>query len=182
LTFTPRQGVHCAAAAIRPTGNQGKISMSTPSSVRRTGILTAFALSFAATMSVAQTSGTHTLYQRLGGYDFIAKFVDTAFPRVATQPQLHRLFVGHSIDSQMKQRQLIVDALCQATGGPCIYIGRPMGPLHDGLHITDSDWTEFMKIIDGTLVELKVPAVEQHDWNALFEQKFRPDVVEHTAK
>ena len=29
-----------------------------------------------------------TLYQRLGGYDAIAGFVDTAFPRVATNPQL----------------------------------------------------------------------------------------------
>jgi hemoglobin len=140
------------------------------------------AISLLPSSSLAQSAPARTLYQRIGGYDFIAKFVDTAFPRVATQPQLHRLFVGHSIDSQMKQRQLIVDALCQATGGPCIYIGRPMGPLHDGLHITASDWTEFMKIIDGTLVELKVPTGEQRDWNAMFEQKFRPHVVEHTVK
>ncbi len=55
----------------------------------------------------------HTLYARVGGYDFIARFVDSAFPRVAAQPQLHRLFQGHSIDSQLRQRQLIVDALCK---------------------------------------------------------------------
>jgi len=156
--------------------------MSRPSGVRKGAILAVFALSFAASMSMAQTGGTHTLYQRLGGYDFIAKFVDTAFPRVASQPQLHRLFVGHSIDSQMKQRQLIVDALCHATGGPCIYIGRAMVPLHEGLHITDSDWTEFMKIITGTLVELKVPAAEQREWVAMFDQKFKPDIVEGSAK
>jgi len=32
-----------------------------------------------------------SLYVRLGGYDFIAKFVDTAFPRVAAHTQLRRL-------------------------------------------------------------------------------------------
>jgi hypothetical protein len=50
-----------------------------------------------------------------------------------------------------------------------------MKPLHEGLHITDSDWTEFMKIITGTLVELKLPQQEQRDWAALFEKTFRPD-------
>ena len=27
-----------------------------------------------------------TLYARIGGYDFVARFVDTAFPRVASHP------------------------------------------------------------------------------------------------
>ena len=119
-----------------------------------------------------------TLYARVGGYDFIARFVDTAFPRVATQPHLRRLFQGHSIDSQLKQRQLIVDALCKEMGGPCIYIGRPMRPLHEGLHITESDWTEFMKIISATLMELKVTERERKDWIALFDGTFRPTIVE----
>jgi hemoglobin len=132
--------------------------------------------------AIAQASNSApSLYQRVGGYDFVAKFVDTAFPRVAAQPQLHQLFQGHSIDSQLKQRQLIVDALCKEMGGPCLYIGRPMKPLHEGLNITDSDWTEFMKIITATLVELKVHPQEQRDWIALFEQKFRPDIVQHAA-
>jgi len=114
----------------------------------------------------------------VGGYDFIAKFVDTAFPRVATQPQLRRLFQGHSVDSQMKQRQLIVDALCKEMGGPCLYIGRPMKPLHDGLHISQSDWDEFMKIIIGALDELKVGERERRDWIYLFNQAFRPNIAE----
>ena len=127
-------------------------------------------------------SAPPSLYQRVGGYDFIAKFVDTAFPRVAAQPQLHRLFQGHSIDSQLRQRQLLVDALCKEMGGPCIYIGRPMVPLHEGLHITESDWTEFMKIISAALVELKVPDREKRDWITLFDHTFRPAIVEGAAR
>ena len=121
---------------------------------------------------------SQTLYARVGGYDFIARFVDTAFPRVAAQPQLRRLFQGHSIDSQLRQRQLIIDALCKEMGGPCIYIGRPMRPLHEGLHISESDWTEFMKIIGAALIELKVSERERKDWIALFDRTFRPTIVE----
>jgi len=119
-----------------------------------------------------------TLYARLGGYDFIAKFVDTAFPRVASHPQLRRLFQGHSQDSQVRQRQLIVDALCQATGGPCAYVGRPMKPVHAGLGITDSDWTAFVGILGATLNELQVPALERQDFISLLQSRFKPDVVQ----
>lgn len=123
-----------------------------------------------------------SLYQRVGGYDFIAHFVDTAFPRVASHPQLRRLFQGHSVDSQLRQRQLIVDALCKEMGGPCIYIGRPMKPLHEGLHISELDWAVFMEIISGALVELKVPEREQGDWIELFDRTFRPSIVEAGAQ
>jgi hemoglobin len=137
----------------------------------------------ASTPALGQTQSTApSLYQRVGGYDFVARFVDTAFPRVAGHPQLRRLFQGHSVDSQLRQRQLIVDALCKEMGGPCIYIGRPMKPLHEGLHITESDWAMFMEIISGTLVELRVPERERSDWIALFSRTFRPDIVEAGAK
>ena len=135
-----------------------------------------------ASPSSGQAPRAPSLYQRVGGYDFIARFVDTAFPRVASQPQLRRLFQGHSVDSQLRQRQLIVDVLCKEMGGPCIYIGRPMKPLHEGLHITGSDWAVFMGIIGDTLVELGVAEPERRDWTALFDRTFRPDIVEGSAK
>lgn len=145
--------------------------------VRRTLMVLLFASSPLA--NAPAEADAPSLYQRVGGYDFIAKFVDTAFPRVATDPLLQRLFMGHSIDSQLRQRQLIVDALCQAMGGPCIYIGRPMKPLHEGLGISEADWAVFIGIIDGALVELDVAEPERDDWLTLFDQTFRPDIVEH---
>jgi hemoglobin len=144
------------------------------------GIKLVFAL--AATMAVqapvaAQSRDEQTLYARLGGYDFIARFVDTAFPRVATEERLARLFRGHSVDSQMRQRQLIVDALCHHTGGPCIYIGRDLTTVHVGLGITDEDWTAFMRVITSALSEFDVPADAKRDFVKLFEDKLRPTVV-----
>ena len=118
----------------------------------------------------------NTLYQRLGGYDFITRFVDTAFPRVATNAQLSRLFRGHAKDSQMRQRQLIVDALCRAAGGPCLYIGRDLKLVHEGLAITDDDWRVFISIIQSTAQELRLAGDTQREFLKMFEG-FRPVVV-----
>jgi hemoglobin len=119
-----------------------------------------------------------SLYLRLGGYDFIAKFVDTAFPRVAGHPQLRRLFQGHSQDSQVRQRQLIIDALCQGTGGPCMYTGRAMRPVHTGLGITAADWSVFVGILGGALEELRIQPADRKEFLDLLEVRFRPGVVE----
>jgi hemoglobin len=118
-----------------------------------------------------------TLYQRLGGYDFIARFVDTAFPRVAAEPTLARLFRGHSLDSQMRQRQLIVDALCKAAGGPCLYTGRDMAAVHRGLAIDAADWRAFIEVISRTLDELVADPALRADFLRLFESRFRAAVV-----
>lgn len=119
-----------------------------------------------------------SLYARLGGYDFVARFVDTAFPRVAADPQLRRLFQGHSQDSQVRQRQLIIDALCAATGGPCAYTGRAMKPVHRGLAITSGDWQVFTGILSKALEELRTPRAERDELLGLLAERFRPDVVE----
>jgi hemoglobin len=128
--------------------------------------------------SAAPAHAADTLYKRLGGYDAIAGFVDTAFPRVASHPQLAHLFRGHSVESQRRQRQLIVDALCQATGGPCIYIGRDMKPVHVGLGVSGEQWNTFMTIIGTAAAERHFGEAERKEFLALFAQQFRPDVVE----
>ena len=118
-----------------------------------------------------------TLYTRLGGYDGLARFVDTAFPRVARTPQLQKFFQGHSRDSQMRQRQLIIDALCRATGGPCAYLGRDLVTVHTGLGITDADWDVFIGVIEGTLRELDTPATPRTELLRVFERDLRRTVV-----
>jgi hemoglobin len=140
-------------------------------------IVLALAAPAAASAQAPPAAGA-TLYARLGGYDAIAGFVDTAFPRVASHPELTQLFRGHSRDSQVRQRQLIVDALCQATGGPCFYTGRAMKPVHVGLGITEAQWDTFMRIISATADERRLPEPVKREFLTIFTQRFRPDVVE----
>ena len=117
----------------------------------------------------AQTGASRpTLYQRLGGYDGVAAYIALVFPRVAQHPELSRMFGGHGKDSQQRQFQLVVELICQKTGGPCAYIGRPMTPVHDGLGITEANWTTFMKIISDGMTEKKYPADVQDEFKAIW--------------
>ncbi len=118
-----------------------------------------------------------SLYRRLGGYDGIAALVDTAFPRVATHPELVHLFRGHALDTNIRQRQLIIDRICHDTGGPCAYAGRALKVVHTNLKISARQWDTFIEIISGTLDELKVPAREKAEVLDLFRQRYRPDTV-----
>jgi hemoglobin len=116
------------------------------------------ATTFIAMVSVAALSATRpSLYERLGGYDGITAYIALVFPRVAQHPDLAHMFRGHGKDSQQRQFQLVVELVCQKTGGPCAYIGRPMPPVHDGLGITEANWTTFMKIISEGMDEKRYP-------------------------
>lgn len=137
----------------------------------------AFSMASSPVMGQDGEAGKETLYAQIGGYDFLARFVDTAFPRVAADPRLQRFFRGHSTDSQIRQRQLIIDALCSATGGPCMYIGRDLTNVHQGLGITADDWTAFMEIIRDTLTELKLDPGLLEEFVQMFELRLRATVV-----
>jgi hemoglobin len=118
-----------------------------------------------------------TLYQRLGGYDGVASYVALVFPRVAQHPELAHMFRGHGKDSQQRQFQFVVELICQKTGGPCAYVGRPMAPVHDGLGITEANWSTFMKIITDGMTEKKYPADVREEFLAIW-RSFHDSVVE----
>ncbi|MGH9509150.1 MAG: group I truncated hemoglobin [Terriglobales bacterium] len=109
----------------------------------------------------APQAGTESLYKRLGGYDALAAVTDDFLGRLAADPSLGRFFVGTSTDSLGKIRQHIVDFLCKATGGPCVYHGRDMKTTHAGLRITEKDWDTMVKHLNATLDKFKVPDKER---------------------
>ena len=108
-----------------------------------------------------------SLYQRLGGYDGIAAVLDDFIGRLAAEQQLQRFFAGHSKNSEMRQRQLVLDLVCQLTGGPCFYIGRDLKVTHAGLGITRSDWELVNKRFAESLAKFKVAEPEQKELGAL---------------
>lgn len=127
-----------------------------------------FALVLVGLAGTALVAGDHhesqqSLYKRLGGYDAIAAVVDDFVQRLATDPQLGRFFQGHSVSSVKKIRQLVVDQLCEATGGPCYYTGRDMKTAHAGMGISEADWDASVKHLVATLDKFKVPEKEKHE-------------------
>ena len=127
-----------------------------------------------------QAQQTATLYKRLGGYDALAAVTDDFLARLAGDPQLSKFFVGHSTDSLQRIRQLIVDQLCAATGGPCFYIGRSMKTTHAGMGITESDWQITASHLVATLDKFKVPEREKGEVMALV-ATLKPDIVSAPA-
>jgi len=71
--------------------------------------------------------------------------------------------VGASDGSKIRIRQLVVDQLCEATGGPCKYIGRDMKTAHKGLGITEDDWNIAVKHLVATLDKFNVPKKEKDE-------------------
>ena len=104
-----------------------------------------------------------TLYKRLGGYDAMVAVSDDFLGRLSVDPQFARFFSGHSTDSMKRLRQHVVDFLCSATGGPCVYMGRDMKTSHAGLGITGAEWDASVKGLVATLDKLNVPAKEKDE-------------------
>jgi hemoglobin len=133
-------------------------------------------LAFLAGTAVAQPAPS-TLYQRLGGYDAIAAVTDDFIGRLLGDPQFARFFAGHSTDSKARLRQLIVDQLCAATGGPCVYIGRDMATAHAGLGITEAEWIRSVEHLTASLTRFAVPAAEQAELLGIA-SSLKGDIVE----
>lgn len=122
-------------------------------------------------------SQAKSLYARLGGYDGIAAVSDDFVGRLAGDPQLNKFFVGHGQDSLRRIRQLVVDQLCEASGGPCYYIGRDMRTTHKGLGISESDWQVAVRHLGESFDKFKVPQQERTELAGAL-SKLKPDIVE----
>ncbi len=130
--------------------------------------------------AAAQESDAPSLYKRLGGYDALAAVTDEFIGRLATDKTLQKFFVGHSKNSVGRIRQLVVDQLCAATGGPCIYIGRDMKSSHQGMGITEADWKIAVNHLTATLDKFKVPEREKNEVLAVV-STLKADIVEQKA-
>jgi hemoglobin len=129
--------------------------------------------------AAAQSMDKPSLYKRLGGYDAIAAVTDDFIGRLAADPDLGQFFKAHSTASLQRVRQLVVDQLCAATGGPCIYIGQPMKAAHAGLGITDAHWKKSVDLLVASLDKFKVPKTEQNDLLAIA-SSLKGDIVDKT--
>jgi hemoglobin len=118
-----------------------------------------------------------TLYQRVGGYDVIAAFVDELFHMLKGDARFSRFGVGRSIDSHQRARQLLVDQICNLAGRPCLYIGRDMKTSHVGLGITEDEWEINLDYTRHALRKLSVGKREINEVVALF-QGYKAEIVE----
>jgi hemoglobin len=101
-----------------------------------------------------------SLYERLGGLEAITAVIDDFVANVAADTRINARFAKTNIPHL---KQMLVDQVCQATGGPCTYTGRSMGDAHKGMHITEVEFNALVEDLTRSLDKLKVGEKEKAD-------------------
>ena len=128
-----------------------------------------------------QSTTDQSLYQRLGGYDAITAATDDLLARLQADQQLAGYWKGSSLDNRRKARQLVVDFMVEAAGGPAYYSGRDMKTSHAGMQIGESDWEVFLRHARATLEHLEVPESESAEVLSFF-ASLKEQIVEAPEK
>jgi len=118
-----------------------------------------------------------TLYERLGAYDAISAVVDALMVRIKDDDKLRRFYEHRGADGIAREQQLLVDFLCATTGGPMVYTGRDMKPVHIGMRLDEEDWDRAMAHLSATLDTFKVPEQEKGEVMS-FHENLKSDIVE----
>ena len=101
-----------------------------------------------------------SLYERLGGLDAINAVIDSFVARCAADDRINPKFERTDIP---RLKKMLVDQVCEATGGPCTYAGRSMRETHDGMGVTAGEFDALVEDLVATLDEFDVPKEEQDE-------------------
>jgi len=118
-------------------------------------------------------AGTTTLYVELGGTAGITKVVDLFLARINGDARINTLFAKTDHNDL---RRLVIEQLCEGSGGPCKYTGRSMEEAHSGLNLTNADFSAFMGDLVAAMDEAKVPLAQQNKLIALL-TPMKPQIV-----
>lgn len=128
-------------------------------------------------MQEFQKKTEKSLYERLGGYDVIARIVKDYVTTIRADPQFSRFSGGRGTDKKNRDLQLNIDMVCALTGGTCYYMGRDMKTAHAGLGITESEWRANMRYMAAALDKSRVSTKEKEEVLTIIEG-LKQDIVE----
>jgi hemoglobin len=123
--------------------------------------LTAFSLvAVLAACSPMQAAPQKSLYERLGGKPAIQAVVDDFIGNVAADNRINGFFASTNIP---RLDSMLVDQICEATGGPCQYTGRDMKSTHAGMGVTDAHFNALVEDLVKSLNKFNVPEKEKSE-------------------
>jgi hemoglobin len=115
-----------------------------------------------------------SLIDRLGGKDAIVAVVDDFVARCAGDDRINAKFGRTDIP---RLKTMLVDQVCEATGGPCTYTGRDMKETHTGMGVTKGEFDSLVEDLVATLDQFNVPKPEQQELLGLL-APMQQDIVE----
>ena len=115
-----------------------------------------------------------SLYERLGGMEAIKSVVDAFVARCAGDVRVNVKFERTDIP---RLKKMLVNQVCEATGGPCTYTGRDMKETHASMGVTAGEFDALVEDLVTTLDGFNVPKAEQEELLGLL-APMRDDIVE----
>ena len=115
-----------------------------------------------------------SLYDRLGGLPAIEAVVEALAGRAAGDTRINQKFARTDI---ARLKRMVVDQVCEATGGPCTYSGRSMEQTHQGMGVTAGEFEAFVEDLVTTLNQFNVGKAEQDELLSKL-GGFRSEIVE----
>jgi hemoglobin len=104
-----------------------------------------------------------SLYKRLGGREGIKLVVDDFVAIVAADPRTSARFKDLKPADVERVKTNAADQVCEASGGPCSYLGKDMKTAHKGLNLTEAEWNATVEDLVQALDKNKVPAREKSE-------------------
>jgi hemoglobin len=114
------------------------------------------------------------LYQRLGGREAIEAVVEDLVSRAAKDDRINKKFARTDIP---RLEVMLVDQICEATGGPFSYKGREMRETHEGMGVTTGEFNALVEDLIAALNRFEVPKTEQEELVALL-APLKSEIVE----
>ena len=109
--------------------------------MRLAGLVGLWLLIAAVNLAACATSGPPpNLYKRLGGREGISIVVGDFVTNMAADSRVNARFKDMKGPEIEKLKSSLADQICDATGGPCSYLGRDMKTVHKGMKITEAEW------------------------------------------
>jgi hemoglobin len=129
--------------------------------------------------TVSAQAQQESLYDRLGGAYPIAVVVNDFIELLLVDDVLNANPAIKTARDQVPAAGLkfhVTTLICQATGGPCKYVGRGMKEAHAHLNIGEKEWQAMLVDFGKVLNKYKVPAKEQQELAAIAES-VKKDIV-----
>ncbi len=126
------------------------------------------------TSEEVKTTDNRSLYDRLGGKESLTAFIDDFLTRVANDKRINAYF-AHA--NRPRLEQLLVEQICQASGGPCSYAGKDMKSAHQGMGISSDDFDALLQDLVASLDTFKVGEREKGELLALL-RPMQKEIVE----
>jgi len=129
--------------------------------MRRLGVVALLAVGVSGCATLGEPESP--LYRRLGGREGIALVVGDFVANMAADARVNARFKDMKGPELEKLKSHLADQICDASGGPCAYLGRDMKTAHQGMGVSETEWTATVENLVKALDKRGVPAKEKSE-------------------